>query len=80
MYTFRAGKLLREIESLRTPILLGHTKRASDSTWTERDRRRRGKYHHELVAKQEKAVMVKALKNSIKLATSGRNKHYLASR
>jgi len=54
LYTFRAGRLLREIERLRIPILLGHTKRASDATWTERDRRRREKYHHELVARLRK--------------------------
>jgi len=71
LYTFRAGKLLREIESLRIPILLGHTKRASDSTWTERDRRRRGKYHHELVAKLRKdridVCIVYAWREGVKL-------------
>ncbi len=40
-----------EVARLRVPILLGSKKRASDSTWTERDRIRREQYHHELVAK-----------------------------
>jgi glycosyltransferase involved in cell wall biosynthesis len=31
--------------------VLGHTKRASDMTWTERDRHRREEYHGELVAR-----------------------------
>lgn len=54
LYTFRAGKLLREVQRLRIPILLGHTKRPSDDTWTARDSLRREKYHQDLVAKLRK--------------------------
>lgn len=54
LYTFRAGKLLREVERLRIPILVGSSKRPSDVTWTPRDRRRRERYHQELVAKLRK--------------------------
>jgi glycosyltransferase involved in cell wall biosynthesis len=51
LYTFRAGKLLREVQRLRIPILRGSTKRAADTGWTARDRMRREKYHRELVAR-----------------------------
>lgn len=51
LYTFRAGKLLREVKRLRIPILLGYSKRPLDDTWTPRDQLRREKYHRELVAK-----------------------------
>ena len=51
LYTFRAGKLGDEVRRLRIPMLVGSTKRPSDLSWTERDRRRREKYFRELVAR-----------------------------
>jgi hypothetical protein len=54
LYTFRAGKLIEEVRRLRIPIMVGTRKRASDPTWTLRDRRRREKYNLELAARMRK--------------------------
>jgi glycosyltransferase involved in cell wall biosynthesis len=54
LYTFRAGKLLEAVRRLRIPIMVGTRKRASDPTWTLRDRRRREKYNRELAARMRK--------------------------
>ncbi len=54
LYTFRAGKLVREVQRLRVPVLIGSTKRPSDETWTARDNLRLERYHRALVARLRK--------------------------
>lgn len=54
LYTFRAGKLLREVERLRIPIFLGSRKRPSDQSWTAADTIRRKQYNRQLTAKLRK--------------------------
>ena len=54
LYTFRAGRLGDEVRRLRIPMMVGSTKRPSDTTWTERDRRRRENYSRALAARLRK--------------------------